>query len=687
MRLLRLQRTVNRKTASLFVQFRRAEHIFMVTSAIIIGVVGAFAAIVFRHILNLFQSFYFSPSNSPIYTLQSLEWWQKLLVPALGGLIAGLIARYIAKEVRGSGIPEVMEAVAVKGGRIRIRVILAKVLAAASTIASGGSAGREGPIVQIGSAIASGFGQLLGVGAKRLRTFVACGAASAIAATFNAPIAGALFAMEIVIGNFAVTQFSPVVISSVVATVLSRHYLGNSPAFEIPAYEIISSYEFIPYTILGILAGITAVAFIKSLEKSGELFSTIPLPAWARPALGGFLTGVVALFLPQVFGVGYDVITNALWSEGYLVLLILLIPAKIIATSFTLGSGGSGGIFAPALFIGAMLGCAVGIQANAVHPTLTADPGAYALVGMGALVAGATHAPVSAILIIFELTNDYHIIPPLMVSCILSLLISVYLKKESVYTYRLQQKGLNIFEGKDINLLRSLTVSDVLGTDIEKLPGNSSFPELIRRLIQSPHQEFFVVDSQDEMIGVISVVELKQFLKQEEQLSGLVIAADLAHPPPAYLYLDDSLDLVMHNFGRFNVDELPVLESHSCRRLAGSVQRQHVIDAYNREIFKWDLAGGMHSVVTAVSEDRMIELDEGYSMMEIDPPDGFVGKTLKTLNVRSRYGIEVILIRTAVRSDSSLPSRPGMMPNPDYVIQSGDRLLVMGSKKSLEYLK
>jgi len=658
----------------------------MVCSAVLIGILGAGAAIAFRELLNLVEILFYSNPHT-IDLLQSMTWWQKLLLPAIGGLITGLIVHYMAKEVRGSGIPEVMESVAIKGGRIRLRVIIAKAMAAASTIASGGSAGREGPIVQIGSAIASALGQFLGVGAKRLRTFVACGAASAIAATFNAPIAGALFAMEIIIGNFAVTQFSPVVISSVVATVLSRHYLGNSPAFEIPTYALISSYEFLPYTILGVLAGAISVLFIRSLEKSSELFSGINITSWLKPAIGGLLTGAVGLFLPQVFGVGYDSITNVLWSDGVFWILLLLIPAKILATAFTLGSGGSGGIFAPSLFIGAMLGCAVGIQANAVHPELTADSGAYALVGMGALVAGTTHAPVSAILIIFELTNDYHIIPPLMLSCILSLLISVYLKRESAYTFRLLQKGLNIFEGKDINLLRKLKVENVVDTDIEKIGGDCSFQELIRRLINSSHQEFFVVNESDEMIGVVSVFELKQFLKQEEQLSGLVIAADLAHPPPTYLYLDDSLDLVMHHFGRYNVDELPVLENRTCRRIVGSVQRRHVIDAYNREIFKWDLAGGMHSVVTAVNENRTIELAEGYSLVEIDPPDGFVGKSLKTLNVRARYGIEVILIRTSEKTAEGLPSRPGMMPNPDYIIQAGDRLLVMGSKKSLEYVK
>ncbi|RMH77065.1 MAG: CBS domain-containing protein, partial [Calditrichaeota bacterium] len=389
---------------------------------------------------------------------------------------------------------------------------------------------------------------------------------------------------------------------------------------------------------------------------------------------------LVAIIFPQIYGVGYETINDALWGRNVRWVLAILIGAKILATAATLGSGGSGGIFAPSLFIGAMLGCLIGEQVHLMLPEMTAPPGAYALVGMGALVAGTTHAPISAILIIFELTNDYHIIPPLMVSCIISVLIATYFKKESIYTEKLVRRGLNIYEGRDINILRALRVKEIVNTDVEKITGDSSFTDLIRCMIRSQHQEYFVVNENDELLGTISILELKEFLQEEEYLSGLVIAADIAHPPPAYLYLEDNLDLAMHHFGRFNVDELPVLASEDNRRLIGSIRRKDVIDAYNREIFKWDLAGGMHSVVTAASKERQIELAEGYSLVEIDPPDGFIGKSIKQLNIRARYGVEVILIRKPLDDQKGIPNRPGAIPSPDYVIQPGDRLLVMGEK-------
>ncbi len=687
LRLIMLRHRFIKQFVGMFGRLRRAEHIFMVLTAIAIGILGAFGAILFRYLIKITHHAFFQTDIYSLDWVSGLSWWQKLGIPVLGGLIVGPIVHFVAREVKGSGIPEVMESVAIHGGSIRPRVVIAKALAAAITIGSGGSAGREGPIVHIGSAIGSAFGQFLAVSARRLRTFVACGAAAGIAATFNAPIAGALFAVEIILGDFAVPAFSPIVISSVVATVISRHYIGDFPAFRVPAYNIVSSYEFIPYTILGILAGLIAVLFIHSVYKSQDVFEKLNIPGYLKPAAGGLVVGIIALGFPQVYGVGYESINDALWGRDVRLLLGALIFLKIAATSATLGSGGSGGIFAPSLFIGAMLGSLIGKEVHLMYPAITADAGAYALVGMGALVAGTTHAPITAILIIFELTNDYHIIPPLMVSCIISVLIATYLKKESIYTMKLVRRGINIFEGRDINILRGLTVKDVLKKDIEIVPENDTFNELIRCMMRSMHQEYFVTNKNGELVGTISILELKEFLKDESYLAELVIASDIAHPPPTNLYPDDNLDLVMHSFGRYNVDELPVIESRDSKKLIGSVQRKDIIDAYNREIFKWDLAGGMHSVVTAVQEEREVELTDGYRLAEVEPPYSFIGRTIREIDIRSRYGLEVILVRKPTGSGAGIPGRPGTIPTPDYKIQPGDRLLVLGDVDQINRLR
>ncbi len=271
---------------------------------------------------------------------------------------------FFAREAKGHGVPEVMEAVALRGGFIRKRVAVVKALASAMCIASGGSVGREGPIVQIGSAIGSVFGQVLRVSADRMRTLVGCGAAAGIAATFNAPIAGVMFAMEIILGEFGVATFSPIVVSSVMATVISRAHLGNFPAFVVPEYSLVSLYEIPLYILLGILAGFVGAGFTTCLYKAEDLFRAVPVPDYAKAAMGGLVIGAVGIFIPHVFGVGYDAIELAIRGNMAFVLLLSLIFLKIFATSVTIGSGGSGGVFAPSLFIGAMTGGAFGCIAH-----------------------------------------------------------------------------------------------------------------------------------------------------------------------------------------------------------------------------------------------------------------------------------------------------------------------------------
>jgi CIC family chloride channel protein len=415
----RLRRQIGTGLRRLAQRLRQGDHIFVIITAMIIGMLSGYGAIAFRSLIGLSHNVFFGTTAYSLQFLSEMSWWQRLALPCGGGLVVGLIVTRFAPEVRGSGIPEVMEAVAHRGGAIRMRVLVTKALAAAITIGSGGSAGREGPIVHIGSAIGSAAGQLLEVSARRLRTFVACGAAAAIAATFNAPIAGALFSVEVVLGDLAVGSLSPIVISSVVATVISRHHLGDFPAFEIPAYEPVHVAELLLYAGLGLAAGLTAAFFIRLLYGIGDLFERSRIPPWLQPATGGLAVGSIAVWLPHVFGVGYETINAALWGTATASLLLLLVAAKAVATSLTLGSGGSGGVFAPSLFMGASLGAAWGHFANAVAPGWTAAPGAYALVGMGAVVAATTHAPITAILIIFEMTNDYRIIPPLMLACVL----------------------------------------------------------------------------------------------------------------------------------------------------------------------------------------------------------------------------------------------------------------------------
>ncbi|MCW9097733.1 MAG: chloride channel protein, partial [Ignavibacteriaceae bacterium] len=426
---------VSLRTAAYFERLKLTEHTFMIIVAIIIGMLAGFSAIGIRFLIKEISLLSFQGAGTFLENVLNTSWYWILIIPAVGGLIVGPIIYYLAPEAKGHGVPEVMQAILLKGGNIRPRVAFIKAIASSISIGTGGSVGREGPIIQIGSSIGSMIGQFLRVPSKRLKTLVGCGAAAGIAAAFNAPIAGALFAVEIILMDFAIAQFSPIVIASVMATVVSHTFEGKFAAFMVPKYQLVSPQEIGFYFVLGALAGVVSYFFIKLLYWCEDLFDNkMKLPEYVNPAIGGVIVGIVALGFPQVMGVGYDTINMALYGKMVWYIAVVLIFAKILATSVTLGSGGSGGIFAPSLFMGAMLGYFFGYAVHSLFPNVTASPGAYALVAMGGLVAGTTRAPITAIIIVFELTNDYSIILPLMVTCIISLILSSRLTRESIYT-------------------------------------------------------------------------------------------------------------------------------------------------------------------------------------------------------------------------------------------------------------
>ncbi len=398
----------------------QADQLYMVLVATVLGLLGGLGAVGFRLFIDAVNWAAWRRAPFSLDYVAGLPFWWKVAAPTAGGLIVGLITWRFAREARGHGVPEVMAAVALQGGRIRPRVVIAKLLASGICIGSGGSVGREGPIVQIGSALGSTLGQWLRIDQRRLRTLVGCGAAAGIAATFNAPVAGALFAVEVILGDFGVAQFAPIVISSVAATVVSRYFLGDFPAFEVPAYSLVHASELFAYAGLGVIAGLVAIAFTRTLYAVEDAFERVPVTPPLRAVIGGAMIGVIGIFVPHIFGVGYEAITEALHGRFAWHFLALLVVLKILAVSITIGSGGSGGVFAPSLFIGAMLGGSVGTVVHNIWPTSTAGVGAYALVGMGAVVGAATHAPITAILIIFEMTGDYKIILPLMLAVVVS---------------------------------------------------------------------------------------------------------------------------------------------------------------------------------------------------------------------------------------------------------------------------
>jgi CIC family chloride channel protein len=673
-------------------------HLFMVAVAMACGLAGALGAIVFRFLIRFVQAGFFegaeglaalfaegvfAEASDPLEVARDLAWQWRLLIPAAGGLIVGPLIYFFAREAKGHGVPEVMAAVALRGGVIRPRVVAVKALASAISIGTGGSVGREGPIVQIGSALGSTLGQMLKVPASQLRVIVGCGAAAGIAATFNAPIAGALFAAEVIVGNFAVAQLSPIVISSVVATIVSRFALGNNPAFPVPPYELVSPFELLPYLVVGLVAGFVALAFMLTLYASEDFFEKLHLPEWFKPALGGLLVGGIGIWLPNVFGVGYSTISMALTGSIPVLVLGALLVAKMLATSITIGSGGSGGIFAPSLFLGAMTGGFLGTFVHQMFPESTASSGAYALVTMGAVVAAVTHAPISAIIIIFELTQTINIIPPLMAACVVSTIVTTFVQRDSIYTMKLRRRGVDLYEEQSHNVLKTLYVHEIIDRDPEVLPESANLATVLERVLDSEHTDFFVVNERDELLGTIHLRELTRSLAEQDLLRHVVVAGDLVERHQAAVTENDDLDVVMQIFSRGVGEEIPIVAAENPRKLAGSVHKRDLIQAYNHEVMRRDLAGQISSNVLVASRGQQVELGGGYVLQEIQPPPRFFGKSIRELGIGHEYGVQVVLLRKREASDGGPSIR---VPTADDLIDEGDRLVVAGTRISVESL-
>ncbi len=659
---------------------RLGEHLFMVLIAIICGLASGFGAIGFRALIKLFHSVFYGAAGDRVHELMALPWYWRLLAPAVGGMLVGPLVYFFAREAKGHGVPEVMEAVRLKGGTIRPRVVVVKALASALCIASGGSVGREGPIVQIGSALSSTIGQMMKVSRTQLRTIVGCGAAAGIAATFNAPIAGALFAVEIILGDFGVTQFSPIVISSVVATVVSRHFLGDFPAFIVPSYRLVSPFELVPYMVVGVVSGLASVFFITMLYASEDLFEKIPFPEYTKAALGGLMVGVMGIWLPHVFGVGYETINNGLVGAIPFVTLGLLLIAKMVATSITLGSGGSGGVFAPSLFLGAMTGGLLGTLVHQLFPAHTATSGAYALVTMGAFVAGVTHAPITAIIMIFELTDDYTIIPPLMAACVVSTLVATLIKRDSVYTLKLKRRGIDVLAESDPNILRNMRVADILYEDPEIIQDSASYDSVIETVVRSNHNVFFVVDEKGYLLGTISLSELRVLIFQDREIQAVTRARDLVRQDIATVTADETLDVVAQIMAGINTDELAVVDKENPRRIIGSVREQDLLEAYNKGIEAQNMAGGLASTMLALDRLHRVDIGDGYELAEIFAPREFAGKSLVELDMRAKYDVQVIFVRSRV---SSSDKGEILVPSPDYRIKETDSLVIAGPKEKV----
>lgn len=670
---------------SVFEKFRMTEHTFMIIIAMIIGSLAGLGAIGIREMIYLVSSVSFQGSGTLLENISASPWYVIVAAPVIGGLLVGPLISFLAPEAKGSGVPEVIQSVLIEGGRIRPRVAFIKSIVSSITIGTGGSVGREGPIIQIGASLGSTVSQLFQISGVRIKSLVGCGAAAGIAAAFNAPIAGTMFAVEIILMDFAVAQFTPIVIASVTATVISRMFIGDFVAFEIPMYQLVSPMELGFYLVMGILCGLVSYLFIFILFNTEDLLERfIQIPNYLKPAFGGLLVGVLALVFPQIMGVGYDTINLALHGNLIWEIAALLVLAKILATSFTLGAGGSGGVFAPSLFVGAVLGCSFGFLINALFPGVGALPGAYALVAMGGLVAGTTRAPITAIIIIFEITNTYDIILPLMITCIISAILSAKFSRESIYTMRLIRRNIGFKESAEINPLRSIWVRDVYSSRFETVSRQMNFDAILQELFSRESPYLLVLDEDENLMGPIFLNDIRKYYNEWDDIRELTIASDLVFSDFRPVVLNDDCQEALDRMIEAKMPGLPVVDHLSGKKVIGMIWQKDILDVFREEMSRKSIATTLLNNIQVRHAHQEVRFMQGRSIAEVSIPKSFLGKSISELNIRSRYKIEILSIHKL--RESNLPI--DVFPDPQRVFAVDDDYMnIAGSVEMINLMK
>lgn len=546
---------------------QREDQVFLALS-LVIGSLTGLVVVAFILLTERMGMRLYPPGGAP---------WRRLLFPVAGSLGIGYLLYRYFPYARGSGVPQTKAALYAREGRILLRTVLGKFFCTSATLASGIPLGREGPSVQVGAGIASVLGRNLGLRPERVKALIPVGAAAAIAAAFNTPLAAVLFALEEIVGDLHAPVLGSVVLASATSWMVLRLLLGNHPLFRVPPYELVHPVEFAFYAVLGVAGGLVSATFTKLLLGMRAWFLRLPAKtAWFHPVAGGLLVGVLGWFVPQVLGVGYGFVGDALNGNMTLKLMLILVVLKLFAITTSYASGNAGGIFGPALFLGAMLGGSLGTIVHHFWPAYTATSGAYALVGMGAAFAGIVRAPMTSVLMIFEMTQDYAVIVPLMIANLVSLFISSLLHKEPIYEALAVQDGIHLPSAEARQRRAEHQVMRIMRMAVQSLPAELTLREAVERVRSNEVRTWLVTDERG-IIGVVSRAELERQLNEDadKKLTDLVGTLDFPH-----VHSDQGLDLALERMGANHLEILPVVSRADIHKLEGIVTLRDVLDAY-----------------------------------------------------------------------------------------------------------
>jgi chloride channel protein, CIC family len=670
----------------------REDRLFFLLT-VVVGVVGGILGLATEVLLGAVQRVLWGSRGDLLVVAPKVPSWLVIAAPAAGGLLVGLILWLGRQRVAGEGMATLIESVALQGGKIPPRPVLINALASIATVGSGGSLGREGPMIRLGAMLSSWMGERLGLPPYRLKILVGCGAAAGLAATYNIPIGGAIFAMEVILGNFALEIFGPIVVSSVIATLIARALTGNVPLYAAPGYHLLTGWEMLPYAGLGIVGAFASVAFMLGMRfgRRALAFLFQPVPRLLQPALGMALVGAIGVYVPYALGRGYGTINLALAGElklpaatafprEFVILYLLgLALAKLAATSLTAGSGGSGGVFTPSLLFGALIGGAYGYWVHSVWPHVASPYGAYAAVGMAAIMAGTSQAPISAILILFEFTGNYDLILPLMIASILSSQLSRRLHPHSIYTEPLHQRGVELPLRMEEAVLAGLKAGDLARADPECLRPDDDYRRVVEKFLSTRRQRLFVIGADGRLLGAISLHDIKHALDHPETLVA-VVAHDLMLPVDRTIGSDERLHRATEYFAHSDFERLPVVDAAG--KFLGVLSKRDLLAVYAQEVLGRPalLATFVSSHDSEVSR-QYVEIPPDFALRQVPVPKELIGKTLAEARLPQSLGVRVIEIKR--------PGRLGeekVIPGADTVLEEGDQLAVLGPTTTVEAL-
>jgi CIC family chloride channel protein len=652
---------------SVLSSLQRSEALIVGATALAVGLASGAGVWVFKGLIELTHRAAFDGLAA---RLSQSAGWLVALVPVLGGLVVGLMAHFFIGHERHHGVAGIMEAAALAGGRLRYQRAPVKALAAALSIGFGASVGPEDPSVQIGAGLGSMLGQRARLSDERVRALVAAGAAGGIAAAFNAPIAGVFFALEIILGEITGSALGLVLLTAVVSSVLTQAVAGSQPAFRIPAYPFRSAAELPLYLGLGLLAGPVSALYIRLVYGLQDAFNAWRAPRWLKPGAAGLALGLVGLALPQVLGVGYDTIEQVLSGTSLaLGLLLALLAAKLVLTPLSLGGGFQGGVFAPSLFLGATLGAAYGVALDRLWPAFQVAPPAFALVGMAAVLAGTVHAPLTAILLLFEMTHDYRIILPLMFAVFVSLIVSQRLQPESVYALGLARKGTRLRHGRDVDVLEALPVSEIMQPNPPTVQDTDPLSQAVATLTATRRHGLPVLNAAGELVGIITLQDVDRALEGAAGDASALVVGEVCSRDLLVAYADESVSAALRRMSVRDIGRLPVVARDQPRRLLGLLRRNEIVRAYDSALAR--RTAQRHNL-HRVQLDSRVPPGVQVEAFEVAVSGACAQKAVTQVP----WPRDCVLVSLRRGSET-------IIPRGDTVLHAGDQLVVAGSGASL----